>query len=90
MSLNNRLLAKFGVDARELYPFAAEGLVTVNEKRDLPAPVDGVITLEAGKTYHYTMPVRFITFKDIGQVIPQQIKPPHAIGRAVCGRQIPR
>ena len=111
MSLNNRLLAKFGVDARELYPFAAKGLVIVNEKRDLPAPVDGVITLEAGKTYHfltdidltgdrletggvvtitgassetssitstglgastplltshYTMPVRFITFKDVG------------------------
>lgn len=111
MSLNNRLLAKFGLDARELHPFAADGLVLVNEKRDLPAPVGGVITLEAGKTYHfltdidllgdrletggvvtitgtssetssitstglgastplltsrYTMPVRFITFKDVG------------------------
>ena len=110
MSINNRLLAKFGLDARELYPFTSEGLVLVNEKRDLPEPVSGVITLEAGKTYYfladidllgdrletggvvtitgtssetssitstglgastplltsrYTIPVRFITFKDV-------------------------
>lgn len=88
-----------------------DGVVFVSEKDDLPAPVAGVITLEAGQTYfftgdvdltgdrlemggvvtiigtssetasitstglgastplltsRYTMPVRFITFKDVG------------------------
>jgi len=111
VSERSRLRAKLGVDALALLPFEGQGLKYVNEKRDFGPSVNGVITLEAGKTYfvigdvdlqgdrletggvvtligtssetasltstglgvgvplltsRYTIPVRFITFKDVG------------------------
>ena len=60
MSLSNRLLAKFGKGALELFPFASEGVKFVNGKEDLPKPVGGVITLKDGITYY------FITDIDLG------------------------
>ena len=106
----SRLRAKLGTDALALLPFEGEGIQYVNEAKDFGPSVDGVITLEAGKTYfvigdvdlqgdrletggivtllgtssetasitstgladgtplftsRYTVPVRFITFKDV-------------------------
>lgn len=53
MSELSRLRAKFGIDAKELLPFVSDEFIFVNEKSDLPAAVDGVITLQAGKTYYF-------------------------------------
>lgn len=110
MSELNRLRAKLGIDALALLPFEGDNFQFVKEKSDLGVSVNGVITLEAGKTYYvigdidlqgdrletggilnllgtssetssitstgladgtplltsrYTIPVRFITFKNV-------------------------
>lgn len=110
MSELSRLRAKLGMDALALLPFESKNFQFVKEGGDLGTPVEGVITLEAGKTYfligdvdlmgarietggvvtligtssetasltstglpegvplltsRYTMPVRFLTFKDV-------------------------
>lgn len=114
MSSRNRIRAKLGIDALALLPFQGDGLQFVNDKTDFGPSVNGVITLEAGKTYfvigdidlqgdrletggvvtllgtssetssitstgltngvplftsRYTIPVRFITFKDVHTAI---------------------
>ena len=51
MSELHRLRAKLGLDALALLPFEGQGLQYVNEKSDFGPSLNGVITLEAGKTY---------------------------------------
>lgn len=51
MSELNRLRARFGIDALSLLPFEGQGIQYVNAKGDFGPSVNGVITLEAGKTY---------------------------------------